>query len=149
MPRVRPRRAVDIRRAVGLFAEAAPSLPVVTTKTFLSASRPLLVPAYGAGRDSTALLIELHRRGIVPDLILFADTRLGKAGDLSVPSSHQRMARRCWLSAGNSGEEGIAESRRHEPGGRMPEKGYASIYLLRRPLMQRQMEGPAAGEVSQ
>ena len=74
MPRVRPRRAVDIRRAVGLFAEAAPSLPVVTTKTFLSASRPLLVPAYGAGRDSTALLIELHRRGIVPDLILFADT---------------------------------------------------------------------------
>ena len=34
---------------------------------------PIIV-AYGAGVDSTALLIGLRRRHIVPDLILFADT---------------------------------------------------------------------------
>jgi hypothetical protein len=33
-----------------------------------------LVVAYGLGVDSTALLIEFARRGIRPDLILFADT---------------------------------------------------------------------------
>ncbi len=30
--------------------------------------------AYGMGVDSTAMLVGLHQRGIVPDLILFADT---------------------------------------------------------------------------
>lgn len=35
-------------------------------------SAPLVV-CYGAGRDSTALLVGLWRRGIRPDLILFAD----------------------------------------------------------------------------
>jgi len=34
----------------------------------------ILVVAYGGGTNSTALLIEMWRRGIVPDLILFADT---------------------------------------------------------------------------
>ena len=34
---------------------------------------PLAV-AYGSGVDSTAMLIEFVRRGILPDLILFADT---------------------------------------------------------------------------
>src|SRR5438094_6331394 len=42
------------------------------------ASRPWpdcpLVVAYGLGVDSTAMLIEFARRGIRPDLILFADT---------------------------------------------------------------------------
>src|SRR3954447_17048847 len=33
-----------------------------------------LVVAYGLGVDSTALLIEFAKRGIRPDLILFADT---------------------------------------------------------------------------
>lgn len=33
-----------------------------------------LVVAYGMGVDSTAMLVEMHRRGIRPDLILFADT---------------------------------------------------------------------------
>src|SRR5262245_21930333 len=33
-----------------------------------------LVVAYGLGVDSTAMLIEFARRGIRPDLILFADT---------------------------------------------------------------------------
>jgi hypothetical protein len=33
-----------------------------------------LVVAYGLGVDSTAVLIELHRRYIRLDLILFADT---------------------------------------------------------------------------
>jgi len=34
----------------------------------------MIVVSYGGGTDSTALLIEAHRRGIRPDLILFADT---------------------------------------------------------------------------
>jgi hypothetical protein len=34
-----------------------------------------LVVAYGLGVDGTAMLIEFARRGIRPDLILFADTR--------------------------------------------------------------------------
>jgi 3'-phosphoadenosine 5'-phosphosulfate sulfotransferase (PAPS reductase)/FAD synthetase len=33
-----------------------------------------LVVAYGLGVDSTAMLVEFVRRGIRPDLILFADT---------------------------------------------------------------------------
>jgi 3'-phosphoadenosine 5'-phosphosulfate sulfotransferase (PAPS reductase)/FAD synthetase len=33
-----------------------------------------LVVAYGLGVDSTAMLVELARRHIQPDLILFADT---------------------------------------------------------------------------
>src|SRR3954464_7393437 len=33
-----------------------------------------LVVAYGAGVNSTAMLVEFARRGIRPDLILFADT---------------------------------------------------------------------------
>lgn len=35
---------------------------------------PPLIIAYGGGANSTAMLIEMHRRGIKPDLILFADT---------------------------------------------------------------------------
>ncbi|SKA32764.1 hypothetical protein SAMN04488128_103715 [Chitinophaga eiseniae] len=35
--------------------------------------QPLIV-AYGLGVDSTAVLVELERRGIIPDAILFADT---------------------------------------------------------------------------
>ena len=33
-----------------------------------------LVVAYGLGVDSTAMLVEFARRGVRPDLILFADT---------------------------------------------------------------------------
>lgn len=36
--------------------------------------RPPLVVAYGMGVDSTAMLVEMARLGIRPDLILFADT---------------------------------------------------------------------------
>lgn len=36
-------------------------------------NHPLIV-AYGGGANSTAMLIEMHRRGIRPDLIMFADT---------------------------------------------------------------------------
>ena len=36
--------------------------------------RRLLVVSYGVGLDSTALLVELHNRGIRPDLIIFSDT---------------------------------------------------------------------------
>jgi hypothetical protein len=36
-------------------------------------SSPPLVVCYGAGRDSTALLVGLWQRGVRPDLILFAD----------------------------------------------------------------------------
>jgi hypothetical protein len=38
-----------------------------------AANSPLVV-SYGAGVDSTAMLIGLHQRGECPDLILFADT---------------------------------------------------------------------------
>ena len=48
----------------------------ITTATFLKKDRPLLIPAYGIGRDSTALLIKLKRLGIRPDLILTADVGL-------------------------------------------------------------------------
>lgn len=37
-------------------------------------ARQPLVVSYGVGVDSTAMLIAMHRRGIRPDLILFADT---------------------------------------------------------------------------
>jgi hypothetical protein len=37
-------------------------------------SRQPLVVCYGAGRDSTAVLVGLHQRGIRPDLIIHADT---------------------------------------------------------------------------
>lgn len=36
--------------------------------------KPPLIVAYGGGANSTAMLIKMHRRGIRPDLILFADT---------------------------------------------------------------------------
>lgn len=39
-----------------------------------ASGEPPLVVAYGMGVDSTAMLIGLERRGIRPDLILFADT---------------------------------------------------------------------------
>ncbi len=34
----------------------------------------LLVVSYGVGLDSTAMLVEMHNRGMRPDLILFSDT---------------------------------------------------------------------------
>ena len=34
---------------------------------------PIIV-AYGGGANSTAMMVEMHRRGIRPDLIMFADT---------------------------------------------------------------------------
>lgn len=46
-------------------------------KTTLAAVNAPLLPlvvAYGAGVDSTAMLVGMHRLGIRPDLILFADT---------------------------------------------------------------------------
>lgn len=39
----------------------------------MSGSSPLVV-SYGVGLDSTAMLVEMHNRGMRPDLILFADT---------------------------------------------------------------------------
>jgi hypothetical protein len=45
----------------------------VDTKTPLARRRPVMV-AYGMGVDSTAMLIGLHKLGIRPDAILFADT---------------------------------------------------------------------------
>lgn len=34
----------------------------------------LLIVSYGVGLDSTAMLVEMHNRGMRPDLILFSDT---------------------------------------------------------------------------
>ena len=50
-----------------------------TQIAFASLAPPLVV-SYGMGVNSTALLIELERRGIRPDLILFADTGSEKKG---------------------------------------------------------------------
>jgi hypothetical protein len=47
------------------------SVPAAAVRPY--ADCPLVV-AYGLGVDSTALLVEFARRGIRPDLILFADT---------------------------------------------------------------------------
>jgi hypothetical protein len=41
--------------------------------------RQPLVVSFGGGVDSTAMLIEMHTRGIRPDLILFADTGAEKS----------------------------------------------------------------------
>lgn len=35
---------------------------------------PFVVVSYGGGTDSTALLVEAHRRGIVPGAVIFSDT---------------------------------------------------------------------------
>lgn len=43
----------------------------------MSNSKSPLIVAYGGGANSTAMLIEMRRRDIVPDLILFADTGRG------------------------------------------------------------------------
>src|SRR5205823_7045341 len=56
-----------------------------------------LVVAYGLGVDSTALLVEFARRGIRPDLILFADTRGEKPETLPVPRRPPALPRRGWL----------------------------------------------------
>lgn len=61
--------------------------------TDLNACRPLVVN-YGAGVDSTAMLVEMTRRGIVPDLILFADTGSEK------PETYEYLERfSAWLTA--------------------------------------------------
>lgn len=53
----------------GDVAEAKSAAPVG-----LHAVVSRLVVAYGGGVNSTAMLVEMHRRGIRTDLILFADT---------------------------------------------------------------------------
>ncbi len=53
------------------------------------------VLAYGMGVDSTALLIELHARGLAPDLVLTADTGSDK------PASYEYLERmKEWMAAG-------------------------------------------------
>jgi len=48
-------------------------LPTSTGRTLPMARLPMVV-SYGAGVDSTAMLVGLHQRGERPDVILFADT---------------------------------------------------------------------------
>jgi hypothetical protein len=51
--------------------------------------QPLIV-SYGAGRDSTALLIEMHRRGMRPDAIVFANVGSEKRASYDfIPVFHQ------------------------------------------------------------
>jgi len=40
----------------------------------MPSSRPLVVANFGGGLNSSAMIIEAHRKGETPDLILFADT---------------------------------------------------------------------------
>lgn len=46
----------------------------ITLDSFRSDDKPFLIVCYGAGKDSTALLILLSYLGIRPDLIIFSDT---------------------------------------------------------------------------
>jgi hypothetical protein len=46
---------------------------VKSPNLFSPLAQPLIV-SYGAGVDSTAMLVALHKHGIRPDLIMFADT---------------------------------------------------------------------------
>ena len=55
---------------------------------------PLSV-AYGMGVDSTGMLVEMRRRGIRPDLILFADT----GGELPETLAYGHLVLRPWLRA--------------------------------------------------
>lgn len=55
-----------------LFEDIDQEIPI-NSDLFFSFDPPLLVPAYGVGRDSTAMIIEMKNRDIRPDLILFAD----------------------------------------------------------------------------
>lgn len=48
----------------------------ISTATFFKPDRPLLIPAYGIGVDSTSVLVKLKKLGIRPDLILTADVGL-------------------------------------------------------------------------
>src|SRR5690349_20131082 len=48
-------------------------VPMPADRPLPNPDSPLMV-AYGAGVNSTAMLVEFARRGIRPDLILFADT---------------------------------------------------------------------------
>lgn len=43
-------------------------------------TRPPVVAAWGAGVDSTAMIVELAERGVPIDMVLFADPGSEKAG---------------------------------------------------------------------
>src|SRR3990167_664050 len=49
-----------------------------TTLANLRETMKRLVVAFGGGVNSTAMLVEMHKRGIIPDLILFSDTGGGR-----------------------------------------------------------------------
>ena len=52
----------------------------ITIQSFYGKNKPFLIVSFGLGRDSTALLVKLGQLGIVPDLIVFADTGAEKDG---------------------------------------------------------------------
>lgn len=52
-------------------------------------STPIVV-SFGGGADSTAMLIEMRRRGVRPSLILFADTG---NGDAELPDTYRHIER--------------------------------------------------------
>lgn len=47
---------------------------IATSTTRITRPEGALVVSYGAGVDSTAMLIEMHNQGLVPDMITFGDT---------------------------------------------------------------------------
>ncbi len=74
-PEIRAKRIAAIRAAVKAAKAGKPAVKVPTepTSRFTGAERAPLVVAYGAGVDSTAILVGLWRRGIRPDKIMFAN----------------------------------------------------------------------------
>lgn len=92
-------RRLPIVAQLALFEEEpapTPARPGWTLAGFLTiprAWRPVLMVADGMGVDSTAVLVELHRRGIRPDAVLHADT-----GDEHPETVLYREERRRWLA---------------------------------------------------
>lgn len=56
-------------------ATAHETLAAAHQSDLFQALRPPVIAAWGAGRNSTAMLIELIERGETIDVVLFADTR--------------------------------------------------------------------------
>ena len=77
MAHCRQEQAQEAARSIGKGAEVLPNKykgdhtePPGSVQQLVSR----LVVAFGGGVNSTAMLVEMHKRGIKPDLILFADT---------------------------------------------------------------------------
>lgn len=87
-----PRRGDGVRPTTGGYGDPRPLAPQLDA--FEVTREPISV-AYGMGVDSTAMLVGMRRRGIRPDLILFADV----GGELPETLTYGEHVLRPWLAA--------------------------------------------------